>query len=46
MGKEIIPLDDPRWSHLHGGYGYMREEEIERFFRDVQIPSAVALPKS
>jgi alkylation response protein AidB-like acyl-CoA dehydrogenase len=22
---------------LHGGYGYMREYEIERFFRDVRI---------
>jgi alkylation response protein AidB-like acyl-CoA dehydrogenase len=33
----MIPLDDPRWSRLHGGYGYMRECEIERFFRDVRI---------
>jgi acyl-CoA dehydrogenase len=24
---------------LHGGYGYMREYEIERFFRDVRINS-------
>ena len=24
---------------LHGGYGYMKEYEIERFFRDVRINS-------
>jgi len=37
MEKEILPLDDPRRSQLHSGYGYMRDYEIERFSRDVRV---------
>ena len=25
--------------HIHGGYGYVHEYDVERFFRDARIPS-------